>query len=726
MVIRGDLYNSPKYLEMSLEEYLRADADIKLRFLNQKWGNSAVDIFMSFSSLYSLFDTIFGSGELADKDAEKGKYLNAMNAMNALAANHTMFNTIMNKTFGEMWKSSSLETLTALWLKITSPYDMIDGLGNPSSDASTDNDTGIDFGDIDNGTNNGSTNNSSSQVTNIKDRKIYFLPAEKASIVAGGDFFHSDGSLNNGLNPELADNDTSNQIVEFTIDDQPVSTLEQSYDVRFNKKQVAEISKGISTLPGVAALLEINALFQKSQSFLDYLASLDNSDDNTGVINSQSASVLTGSKSTNVVIPMYETRIEMIDQDSFYGSQYFFDTVGYNSEQPVIVIGDNYFISELIRRQVNDSVGTYFSVKYNVEGVDVVKMFFDNAAEESNTGNFVIGQVLSEEQMAGLTQDIVWFVTETVDGTEVLVPRIYLASSSIEEIKVSSETGTAIISAGANVVVDATEINNVNAVITAGNHVILEAENDINNISSGMNAGISAGGSVVITSDSGDIVNNGSSISAGEHVILTAEEGSIDLIASVGRDEKGNQSIGAYEDGVSAGGSIQLVAKEINVTAVDLTADNAVILKSTEGNVNFNDIHEVTSDYDYSHEATGFMSYYNEENISITAKSKTSSVNAGGTFIVDAAQDAVFTGGDYNASAASIKADNDIITKTSQDVSYTEKNVEQSEFSFGYNYQTPWASGGNDYSTLDSVDKASTGLDSSSSASTDIGNIKYD
>lgn len=50
----------------------------------------------------------------------------------------------------------------------------------------------------------------------------------------------------------------------------------------------------------------------------------------------------------------------MIDQSAYTGSDYFFDQVGYDPQKPVNVIGDNYFTSELIRREINSSVGGFF------------------------------------------------------------------------------------------------------------------------------------------------------------------------------------------------------------------------------------------------------------------------------------------------------------------------------------------------------------------------------
>ncbi|MCX8965208.1 filamentous hemagglutinin N-terminal domain-containing protein [Erwinia psidii] len=707
MFVRGDLYNAPKYLEISLYDYINLKSEITLSYKHWTVMGGGRPVSSKFSSLYDMLNLVFGDGTIT---GDKYKYVNAMKE---LANSHTLLNDIMNRLFGQTWKADDYSVLVNTWQELTASANEV------NSSHVWDEDLGDYVGE--------------SSVTTITEAKLkakkrYLFPSDSASIVAGGNFVHEDGSFNNGLDLGIDNSITENKTVDVNVGEETVSTIEQSYEVTFNKKKMAEISMGISTLPGISELLEINSLFEKSQEFLNHIASLING--RTDAVGALEANISTSEKGTNTVVPMYETRIEMIDQSQFYGSKYFFDAVGYNSTQPVVVIGDNYFISELIRRQVNDSVGTYFSVKYNVDGADMVKMFFDNAAEQAASSDFVIGNALTEEQMAGLTEDIVWFVTESVDGVDVLVPRIYLASSTIEEIKVASETGAAIVSAGANVIIDASEINNVNAVIKAGNHAVLTAENDVNNISSGMNSGISAGGTVAITSNSGDINNSGSSISAGEHVILSAEEGKINLIASVGRDDAGNQLIGAYDDGITAGGSIQMTAKDIDITAVGLTAGDSVFISATEGSVNFNDIHEVSSDYSYQHDATGLMSYRTEENTSANATSKTSSVNAGGAFIVNAAQDVVFSGGDYQADASSITAGNDVVIKASKDVSHSEQRVTESELTFGYKYQVPGASGGGSVSSLDSLDQGgadvASAISDSASATIDTGMEKYD
>jgi hypothetical protein len=52
----------------------------------------------------------------------------------------------------------------------------------------------------------------------------------------------------------------------------------------------------------------------------------------------------------------------------------------------------------------------------------------------------------------------------------------------------------------------------------------------------------------------------------------------------------------------------------------------------------------------------GPLSYRTKETTEVTATSKNNSVNTNGTFVVDATEDVVFTGGEYNASSTSINA----------------------------------------------------------------------
>ncbi|MBV4368048.1 hemagglutinin repeat-containing protein [Erwinia phyllosphaerae] len=681
VMVRGDLYNSSKSSSINMLEYLKNPLQDKIALYFYHWQASwEKEVNLVFDTFYDMLNYLYGNGADRDGNYEQVDSSSRMKydlTIKDLASSHALLNEMMNKMFGEQWKATDHSYMIQRW------GELVKGSGESV------------------GSSGAGEGGASREISLLEKMKIYFLPAEKASIVAGKNFVHTGGSFNNGIAPEMADGAMENKVVNVEIGEEQVSTLEQGYEVKVNKKNISEISMGISTLPTIATLTEIKGLFEKSQAFIDHLASI-----------ASTSSVNSDTGATHTVIPMYETRLPMIDQSKYYGSDYFFNSIGYNSSQPTIVIGDNYFVSELIRRQLNESTGSFFAVKYNVEGADLVKMMLDNTIElvSSEAGaDFVTGQPLTQDQIANLKQDIVWFVTESIDGVDVMVPRIYLASNTIEEVKTYNETGSAAIHAGNNVVVDAENINNINGSISSGNDTWLMAEGDINNISSGMNAGITAGGSATMVSKSGDITNSGSGLKAGKDINMYAEEGDVKIIASVGRDEDGNQKIGAYNDGLNAKGNINIKAKQVDITGIEITGgekeDNVIRVTATEGNVNFNDVHEVNSSYSYDYQTNGILTTRTEEVTESSAKAKANTVKTGGAFIVDAAQDAVFAGGEYNASSGAIMAGNDVITKTSQDHSYKERKVTESSLEFGYKTDVPGLGASETtHSSLDGVD----------------------
>jgi len=515
---------------------------------------------------------------------------------------------------------------------------------------------------------------------------------------------------------------------------------------------------------------------------------------------------------SNAITPVYETRAGMVDQSKYYGSDYFFEEVGYAPETPVYVIGDNYYISELIRREVNDSVGTYFAVRDGVEGVDMVQMLMDNAkyvvthgvkvsdagadpetskatgtetstitgatssaanssaygtetstitgatssaansaaygtetstitgatssaansaaygtetstitgatssaansaangtetstitgatnsaangAETSTvTGTapqmqdlgLVVGVAPTSEQLKLLDKDIVWFVNQTVDGEQVLVPFVYLANTTLDDMSNSAKesSGSAVIHAKGDVNIDATSVNNSNAIISAGNDVNIKSEGDINNKSNGASGGIIAKNDVNLTSTDGSINNDGAYIKAGDDINMQADNGSIEMTASVGRDDKGKQQVHTYDDAISAGGDINIKAKDITSNAAIIEAGNDINMKSTEGDITFNDMHEISADYTNDMDIKNAINYRKTEIETTTATSVAGQVTAGGKLNIDSAKDVIMKGGEYSGTDGSITAAGDVDMQATQDYSHTEESVKVREFS---------------------------------------------
>ena len=74
---------------------------------------------------------------------------------------------------------------------------------------------------------------------------------------------------------------------------------------------------------------------------------------------------------------------------------------------------------------------------------------------ESSADHLVVGQALSSSQIANLTSDIVWYVSEQVNGQTVLVPTLYLADSSkINANGATLASGGALLTSGSLLIAD--------------------------------------------------------------------------------------------------------------------------------------------------------------------------------------------------------------------------------------------------------------------------------
>ncbi|WP_037150313.1 hypothetical protein, partial [Rhizobium freirei] len=85
----------------------------------------------------------------------------------------------------------------------------------------------------------------------------------------------------------------------------------------------------------------------------------------------------------------------------------------------------------------------------------------DNGVAYAEANGLGLGQALSPEQAASLTQSMVIYQTEIVDGAPVLVPVVYL--SAADRAKVTSAATIA----GNTVSIDAASVDNSGAIAAA-------------------------------------------------------------------------------------------------------------------------------------------------------------------------------------------------------------------------------------------------------------------
>ncbi|MFQ6292668.1 hemagglutinin repeat-containing protein, partial [Yersinia enterocolitica] len=633
MIITGDIYNSPEVNEKSFYDYLiePLSTPITMEFM---WGSiGGKKNIADFFSIYDLLNLLLGSDSPSNyftssvlndiryyNDPENGAY--GIAALKLFAKDSEQFSSIMRRILGDGWSAQSASVLKGQWASLIS-----------------------------------SNNN------RLKEIKDYGLPDNKGSIISGGNLTHNGGIFNNGLHGVSNDG----QKITVEVGDKTVDIKQNPYEVNIGLKSIAEILKGLSTTKIYTELAKIEGLFIVSQTWKDV-----------------DFDIIIKDQNSNAIYPFYETRTEFVDQSLFFGTDYFFGQVGYVPEKPVIVIGDNYFISEIIRRQVNESVGAFFSVRDGVDGEYLVERLMSNAATVNGIEGFTVGEGLTGDQIAALDKDIVWFVTEYVDGVAVLAPKIYFAATTLKQLTTGLYDGSAIVHAGGNIDIDADSFSNTNGKVSAGGNISIKSEGDINNSSIGMHGGISSGGDLSLISAEGSMNNSGAGLHAGNDLTLQAENGSIELTASMGAtNDFGKQQYHLYDDAITAGGNIDMTAKDITVNAVDILAENDISLKSTEGDVTFNSLYEVDGSFDYQHNSTGFMSHETTTTVTSSATSVDSTVNAGGKFTVDSAKDIVLKGGEYNAQSGELKAAGDLDIQTSQDYSHSETTVERQEFVFG-------------------------------------------
>ncbi|MDO7252575.1 hemagglutinin repeat-containing protein [Helicobacter cappadocius] len=267
-----------------------------------------------------------------------------------------------------------------------------------------------------------------------------------------------------------------------------------------------------------------------------------------------------GSDILNSKISYYiETRPELVDMDKFYGSQYFFTQVGYEPNKPISVIGDAYYENRLLNHQLIQNLG--YS---NALSANDVKDFLDNAVLEQKKLGLVIGEALNKEQISKLNKDIVWYVSQKINGNDVLVPQLYYSKNT--SFKKTTTTQNSNIASLGDLFLDVGMFQNQSSDLNADGTAVINAKGEVKNI-----GGVISGDKIAINaknflsqselgihkSGNFDTPHQGKIFSKGDVIVQT--EGDIkiqnSLISSDGRDSKINL--------ISKKGSIEIIDEMI-------------------------------------------------------------------------------------------------------------------------------------------------------------------
>ena len=288
------------------------------------------------------------------------------------------------------------------------------------------------------------------------------------------------------------------------------------------------IGKGISSTNGAINVNLANPNIQIVNNMSSVQAIL-----NTGTISVNP--LLTSAMFTQNMNPsskyLLETRSKYVDLNKYYGSDYFLSRLGYTpSWNRVRRLGDAYYENQLITRALTEQLGTAFINGKSNE--DLIKSLMDNAGMESSRLGLQVGKELTPEQISGLSKDLIWYVTQNVNGVEVLVPKIYLSKNTLNTItadgrnKIGGVNGTYIktdnfvnngmkIGNGGVTYVQANTIKNETATnllseIT-GDKTFIQSVGNIENIG----GKISGDEAVALISDNGKVINDTTKRSVG-------------------------------------------------------------------------------------------------------------------------------------------------------------------------------------------------------------------
>ncbi|MBB3571831.1 hemagglutinin repeat-containing protein [Rhizobium sp. BK491] len=308
---------------------------------------------------------------------------------------------------------------------------------------------------------------------------------------------------------------------------------------------------------------------------------------------------------------IFETRAAFLDVSKFYGSSYFLNRIGYKPETSVPFLGDAYFDNQLIDTQLRQLVGDGLGKGSFIPGDDAIeqmKTLLDNGVAYAEAHGLALGQALTPEQAASLTQSMVIYQTETVDGVQVLAPVVYLsaadrakAGSSAAKIAggsvdmtVGNLNNSGAIAAAGGLTLAASSIKASGGTFYAGGNLNLNAENGITLtaqtltiggqtiVPTGAQSGANAGGNLLLAGGDGGLTIAGTKVAAGGNASLSGD--TVTLAAASQTNGGKNSLVGSS---VTTGGDLGISGTNgVNIIASSASSGGDMAVVSTNGAVN--------------------------------------------------------------------------------------------------------------------------------------------
>ncbi|MEX3817306.1 hemagglutinin repeat-containing protein [Paraburkholderia sp. BR14262] len=210
---------------------------------------------------------------------------------------------------------------------------------------------------------------------------------------------------------------------------------------------------------------------------------------------------------------LIESNPAFTSQKSFISSDYFLNQLGYNPQTVEKRLGDGMYEQQLVQNQVTSLTGKAVPGPYT-DTQSMYEAMMASGAALSKQLELPLGMALSADQVAALTSNVVILQTEVVDGQSVLVPVVYLAKASqqnmqgpliaatdidLQNAQTFSNSGT--VQASNSLTIEGKSIDNTFGTLKSGGLMSLTTTGDVNFTSATVNAGsvaLNAGGNLLL------------------------------------------------------------------------------------------------------------------------------------------------------------------------------------------------------------------------------------
>ncbi|WP_369072988.1 hemagglutinin repeat-containing protein [Burkholderia gladioli] len=279
-----------------------------------------------------------------------------------------------------------------------------------------------------------------------------------------------------------------------------------------------------------------------------------------------------------------ETNPAFTNQKNFISSDYFFSQIGVDLTHIPKRLGDGFYEQQLVRNEVTALTGKAVLGPY----ADLDTMYqslMAAGADLSKSLDLPIGASLSADQVAKLTNNVVMMETRVVDGQSVLVPVVYLAKASQQNVNgplisatnidfqnAQSFTNSGTIQADNTLAIQGKQIDNAFGTLQSGGLMSLNTENNIDLTSANVKAGslqldagkdlildtatntstrVSRDGATSVVTTLGptaklDVAGNASIVTGGN---VQQNAGNLSVGGNLGMNVGGNWGLGAVQTG---------------------------------------------------------------------------------------------------------------------------------------------------------------------------------